>query len=117
MPLAVQHRCLLAFYEGRQKNDFAIWKFQRIVMGGPPVLVNLSEDRGPVADHRFVPWAQPVGPSPNFVREGQLRTAACCTSKPSPEPPCRSVVGAVAGRDCDGVMLELPQRRSVAVSR
>ena len=64
---------LLAFYQGCQKNDFTVWKFQRIVMGGPLVLVDLSEDRGPVADHRFVlPWAQRVGPFPNFVREGQL---------------------------------------------
>ena len=51
----LQHRRLLAFYQGCQKNDFAVWKFQRIVMGGPLVFVNLSEDRGPVADHRFVP--------------------------------------------------------------
>ena len=57
----LQHRCLLAFYQGCQKNDFAVWKSQRIVMGGPLVLVDLSEDRGPVADHRFVPWAQPLG--------------------------------------------------------
>jgi hypothetical protein len=36
----LQHRCLLAFYQGSQKNDFAVCKFQRIVMGGPLVLVD-----------------------------------------------------------------------------
>jgi hypothetical protein len=91
----LQHRCLLAFYEGRQKNDFAIWKFQRIVMGGPPVLVDLSEDRGPVAYHRFVPWAQPVGPSPNFVREGQLSTRKQTNCHPHifgcAEAPCAQI--------------------------
>ena len=68
----LQHRCLLSLYQGCQKNDFAVWEFQRVVVGGPLVLVDLSEDRGPVADHRFVPGGRPPGPPPNVVREGQL---------------------------------------------
>jgi hypothetical protein len=57
---------LLTFNQSCQKNDFAVWELERIVVGGSFVLVVLSEDRGPVADHRFAPRGRPLGPSPNL---------------------------------------------------
>jgi hypothetical protein len=64
---------LLAFHQAPQKNDLAVWELDSVVVGGSFVFVDLSEDRGPKADHRFIPGGRPLGPSPNFAREGQLR--------------------------------------------
>ena len=44
---------LLAFHQGRQKNDLAVWELESVVMGGSFVFVDLSEDRGPKADLRY----------------------------------------------------------------
>jgi len=41
----------LAFSQTRQEHDLAIWKFQRIVVGSDPFLINLSKDRRLVFDH------------------------------------------------------------------
>jgi hypothetical protein len=41
----------LAFSQTRQEHDPAIWKFQRIVVGGDPFFIDLSKDRRLVFDH------------------------------------------------------------------
>jgi hypothetical protein len=41
----LKNRSLLTFAQERQKHDLAIRKFERIVMGGYPVLVDLPKDR------------------------------------------------------------------------
>jgi len=50
----LKNRSQLTFAQERQKHDLAIRKFERIVMGGCPVLVDLPKDGGLVIDH-FVP--------------------------------------------------------------
>jgi len=41
----------LAFSQTRQEHDLAIWKFQRIVVGGDPFFIDLSKHRRLVFDH------------------------------------------------------------------
>jgi hypothetical protein len=61
---------LLAIRQLGQKNDLAIWKFQRIVMGSRIVLKDLSKDCGLVVDNVLSP--RPRSYTSNFLCERQL---------------------------------------------
>jgi hypothetical protein len=43
--LQLENCSFLTFSQTCQEHDLAVWKFQRIVMGGDPVFVDLPKDR------------------------------------------------------------------------
>jgi hypothetical protein len=66
----LKHCGLLTFFQERQQHDPTIREFQRVVMGCPVVLIDLSKDCGLVVDNLLTPRPHPD--TPNFVCEGQL---------------------------------------------
>jgi hypothetical protein len=58
---------LLAFHQVRQEHHIAIRKFQRVVMNGGAVYIDLPEDRGFVGDDILAP--RPQTGALNLVRK------------------------------------------------
>jgi hypothetical protein len=66
----LKNRSLLIFSQTCQEHDLAIRKFQRIVMSGELVFVDLPKDRRLVLDHSVVPRPQFIWQPLNLVSKG-----------------------------------------------
>jgi hypothetical protein len=70
----LKNRSVLTLAQQRQEDDLAVWKFQRIVMGGDLFFVDLPKDCRLVIDYFIPPRQQTSRQAPNFVGKGQLRS-------------------------------------------
>jgi hypothetical protein len=66
----LKNRSLLTFTQTCQEHDLAIRKFQRIVMSGELVFVDLPKDRRLVLDHSVAPRPQFIWQPLNLVSKG-----------------------------------------------
>jgi hypothetical protein len=69
----LQNACCLTFTQQGQKHDAPIGKFERVVVGGRLVLVNLSKDGRPMADSLCLPAQQAGGQAHDLACERELR--------------------------------------------
>jgi hypothetical protein len=63
----LENRGLLTLTQARQEHDLAVRKFQRIVMSGDLVFVDLPKDRRLILDRTVVPRPQSSWQAPNLV--------------------------------------------------
>jgi hypothetical protein len=66
----LKNRSVLTLAQQRQEDDLAVWKFQRIVMGGDLFFVDLPKDCRLVIDYFIAPRQQTSRQAPNFVGKG-----------------------------------------------
>ena len=76
----LKHCCRLTLAQERQQHGPPIWKFERIVMRGRLVLVDLSKDCRPVADVLRLLPQQASRQARNFPGEGQFRSGITHTA-------------------------------------
>jgi hypothetical protein len=62
----------LSFSQACQKNNLAIWKFQRIVVGSDPFFIDLSKDCRLVFDHLIRTTQYTNQLTFNLANKGQL---------------------------------------------
>ena len=70
----LKHRCRLTLAQQRQQHGPPVRKFERIVMRGQLILVDLSKNGRPVVDRLRPPAEQAGRQARNLASEGQLRT-------------------------------------------
>jgi hypothetical protein len=70
----LKHGCRLTLAQERQQHDSPIRKFERIVMSGQPLLIDLSKDGRLVVNPPRLPPEETSQQARNFSGEGKFRS-------------------------------------------